>query len=41
MKKKEYKFLGVLGEGSFGFVKKAIWLKKNNLEVAVKCIKKK
>ncbi|KAG0152366.1 hypothetical protein CROQUDRAFT_667259 [Cronartium quercuum f. sp. fusiforme G11] len=41
VKKKDYKFLGVLGQGSFGFVKKAIWLKENNLEVAVKCIKKK
>ncbi|CAH7666162.1 kinase-like domain-containing protein [Phakopsora pachyrhizi] len=46
-KKKEYKFLEVLGQGSFGSVKKAIWLKKNNINnesnipVAIKCIKKK
>ncbi|MBW0509891.1 hypothetical protein O181_049606 [Austropuccinia psidii MF-1] len=41
VKKKEYKFQEILGQGSFGNVKKAIWLSNQNLEVAIKCIKKK
>jgi hypothetical protein len=30
-----------LGSGSFGFVKKAVWIPHGNLPVAIKCIKKK
>ncbi|POW03970.1 hypothetical protein PSHT_11450, partial [Puccinia striiformis] len=40
-KKKNYIFEEVLGSGSFGFVKKAVWIPHGNLPVAVKCIKKK
>ncbi|EGG05259.1 uncharacterized protein MELLADRAFT_116867 [Melampsora larici-populina 98AG31] len=41
IKKKEYKYLEILGQGSFGFVKRAIWIKREGVEVAIKCIKKK
>ncbi|KNZ61314.1 CAMK/CAMK1 protein kinase [Puccinia sorghi] len=40
-KKKNYIFEEILGSGSFGFVKKAVWIPHGNLPVAVKCIKKK
>ncbi|OAV99378.1 CAMK/CAMK1/CAMK1-CMK protein kinase [Puccinia triticina 1-1 BBBD Race 1] len=40
-KKKNYIFEDVLGSGSFGFVKKAVWIPHGNLPVAIKCIKKK
>lgn len=40
-KKKNYIFEEILGSGSFGFVKKAIWITHGNLPVAIKCIKKK
>lgn len=40
-KKKNYIFEENLGSGSFGFVKKAVWISHGNLPVAVKCIKKK
>ncbi|KAA1087502.1 hypothetical protein PGT21_032696 [Puccinia graminis f. sp. tritici] len=40
-KKKNYIFEEILGSGSFGFVKKAVWIPHGNLPVAIKCIKKK
>ena len=43
-KKKNYKFSKVLGDGSFGSVKQAVWHRpdgKGDIGVAIKCIKKK